>query len=192
MSKQDLLKEAADLKRQADQLRARRAEVERKAQEADSTVATVTQERGAALLEGRDMTQLGDRLNRARGDLDAYKAAIEQADKQLAILEGQISDKQNGAKMAEFREVEGRAEAATVGFMDKVKPLLSELESIKAIYQDLRGIAPLEWGGDQAQVMERVYQRLRAVFLEGQTVAWSLRELEASYMNYLQDARNGK
>lgn len=189
--KDDLLREAADLQRQVNQLRARRAELQGKAQEANKNADALTQERGAALLEGRDMMQLGDRLSRARADQDAFKVAIEEADRRIASLEGQVSDKQNGARMAEFHEVAGRAEAATVGFMDKVKPLLLELESIKPIYQDLREIAPLEWGGDQARVMERIYQRLRAVFLEGQTVAWSLRDLEESNGKYLQDARKG-
>lgn len=190
--KDDLLKEAADLQRQADQLRARRAELQSKAQAAEATVTTVTQERGAALLEGRDMVQLGDRLSRARADLDAFKAAIQEADSRIASLEVQISDRKNSAKDAEFRAVAGRAEAATVAFIDKVKPLLSELESIEAIYRDLREIAPFTYASDHTREMERVYQRLRAVFLEGQTVAWSLRDIESTHGNYLQDARKGK
>lgn len=192
----DFLAEAAQLKEQADQLRVRRDELQGKVKSAEQEVALLSQERGAAILDGRDMTPLFNRLTRVRGDLDAFGVAIEEADRRIAKLDTEIVEKENSAKMTEFWEVSHQAESAIVQFMAKVEALLPELKAIAPIYAQLQKIAGIEMGGDQAVIMQKIYERLNAVFLvggsDGVAVAWTLQDLEKSHRQYLQAARDRK
>ncbi len=187
--KQELEREAVDLQQQADQLKARRQNLQSQLESATLEHANKSKQAGADLLDGKSITGLSTALAQTEANRTALEEAISQADKKIRLLEEQARDKKTGAKMSDFFERGEDAADRTIVILKRLHEIESDIKTISAIYDGMRSVSPLEHGGDQIQIMHLIFSSIEASFagLDGMTVR--LQGFENSYQPYLAKAR---
>jgi len=190
-TKNDFLKEADELKKQADQYRQRREVLKGKITDAEKDIKNRSDEIAAALLDDKDTSILSSRLTGARVDLEGLQGAISEADRRINDIEDQRKEALMKARATEFFAADADIHPDIINVISDIRLTVEKIKAIEGKYNDLQKIGPLALGRDQTETMYKVFENLRNVFVSqgASSVDWQIKNIEHSFAPYLAKAR---
>lgn len=188
--RKELSAEQGDLQRQAGALKIRipqlRADMEQARQEHEK----LSQELGAAMLEGRETTAQMDALQRAKVKEDALQNAIKQAEEKIESLNFEVQDRQKRMAATEFKHMESENRSQLLTAISQARTLVTNLKAIQARFDAMGAISngPRFYDIDSARTLQTVLHMLTNQ--DGGSLETRLLHIDQGYGHLLDERRD--
>lgn len=190
-SKNEIQKEIDNLQQQTKDLTARREALRAERNEVAASIDAQAKAIGAALLDDLDTTKESDTLARDRAKLEGLDEAITQADTRLADLKRQREDAVRAFALVDFSRLADEADALLVTSVDKLCAAATELNALKAKFDELHQISGATGVNIDYHDHLRAVERLSRFLREGLEAKLKATE-EQGAANALAEARAKK